>query len=57
MCKVLIINRCDNYRNYNCPKKEFDIPNELVPVLQGIFRELNQSREVATEPIISIQKI
>jgi hypothetical protein len=54
MCKVIISNRGNSYCNFNTPSKEFDIPSEMVPVLQGIFNELNATRKTATEPIINL---
>ena len=57
MCKVLISNRSSNYSNYNNPSKEFDVPSEMVPVLESIFHELNATRKTAVDPSISIEKL
>ena len=57
MCKVLISNYGNNYFNASFPSKEFDIPSEMVPILENIFSELNQMRKTAVEPNISIHKI
>ena len=57
MCKVRISNRGNNYTNFNFPSKEFDLPTDLVPVIQNLFNELNAQRKTATEPIISIETI
>ena len=57
MCKVRISNRGNNYFNPSFPSKEFDIPSEMVPILENIFSELNQTRKTAVEPNITIEKI
>ena len=57
MCKVRITNRGSNYSNYSNPSKEFDIPSEMVPVLESIFHELNAARKTAVDPSISIETL
>ena len=57
MCKVIISNQWDNYRNLGCPSKEFDIPSDLLPVIKNIFKELNDTRKSATDPVLSIKTL
>lgn len=57
MCKVVISNRGSNFSHaFNYTSKEFDIPSDIVPVLEDIFSELNSTRITATDPIINIKK-
>ena len=57
MCKVRISNRGNGYYIHHIPEVETDIPSDIYPVIESIFKELNSARKSESEPLINIKKI
>jgi len=57
MCRVRITNMSNNYSLINSTNIETEIPEDTVPVLKQLFKQLNSTRTNACMPSISIVKL
>jgi len=57
MCRVRITNMSNNYSLINSANIETEIPEDTVPVLKQLFKQLNSTRTNACIPSISIVEL